>query len=95
MKEKIIAEELYQATPEKFAIFRDWKRVDTKIREFENKSNIKTFIFLFGETEGLRLCKHFKYDCDSRFSKLTTYLLTEQYNDLLTNIFYNDELFII
>ena len=95
MKKKIIADELYEASPEKFTILRDWSQVDTKIREFENKSNLKTFIFLFGEKEGLRLCEHFKYDCDGKFYKLTTYLLTEQYNDLLVNIFYNDSLFVI
>ena len=93
--EKIIAEDLYKTSPDKFKIFRDWGDVNRKVIDFENKSNLKTFQFIFGEEEGLRLCGHFKNDCDSNLMKLRTYLVNDQFNDLLVNIYYNENLFII
>ena len=91
---KIIAEELHKTEPDKFKIFREWGSVNNKIKDFENKANLKTFKYLFGE-DGQRLCEHFKYDCETNVNKLKTYLKYEQYNDLLVNIYYNDNLFII
>lgn len=93
--EKIIAEEYYKTNPEDFDIFRQWGNVNEKVREFETKCTLKTFEFMFGKEEGLRLMKHFRNDCDSNLLKFRTYLVVEQFNDLLINIYYNKNLYII
>lgn len=93
--EKIIAEELYKTDPEKFEIFRKWGSVNEKIHNFEIKANLKTFQLFFDEEEGERLYKHIKINCGDSLIMLRKYLLPEQFNDLLVNIYYNEYLFII
>ena len=92
---KIISEELYEREPNKFDVFRAYGKVNQKIIEFKNKGKLSTFIYLFGDEEGVRLCRHFVEDCNKDYNKFRTYLTVEQSNDLLVNIYYNEFLYIM
>lgn len=92
---KIIAKELYKQDPDKFKIFREYTSVRDKIINFNNKANLSVFQYLFGEEEGERLWGHFCYMCDRKYDEFIRYLVPDQANDLLVNIYYNEKLFII
>jgi len=87
--EKLIAKDLYYSTPEKLDIFKKWGAVNDAIIKFQNCSNVNVFKFIFGDSDGERLWENFVTRCDRRFDKFRTFLVTEQINDLLVNIYYN------
>jgi hypothetical protein len=67
---------------------RSWNQIDEKITNFCNTSSLKTFEKLFGESEGNRLMNHFVKDCQRKdFKKFRTYLISEQWNYLITYIY--------
>jgi len=91
---KIIAEDLYSESPDKFKVFREWGAVNASVTKFLYNATPKTFIFLFGEDEGMRLWGHFCNDCNRKdFTLFKTYLSSTQFNDLLVNIHYNELIF--
>ena len=93
MGELLIYTEVFEREPEKFEIFRTWGTVEAKIIKFQNKATLRTFVLLY-ESDGMRLLKHFKNDCQGNFRKFETYLTREQYNTTLLNIVYNHDFFI-
>jgi hypothetical protein len=70
----------------KFGEVRSWVYFQERIRKFRNNHNLTTFEEIFGEAEGLRLFRHYRFDCDYNFDKFLTYLRPEQKNLLLPYI---------
>jgi hypothetical protein len=90
--EKIIAQDFIENDRDKLEIFINWAKVNDAIIKFQNNSNLSVFQFLF-ENDGERLWKHFCNDCDRKVQKFLTYLVVDQSNDLLINIYYNKDLY--
>jgi len=93
--EKIIAKDFYVTNPDKFKVFREWGEVDRKITKFQNYANLKVFKFLFGDEEGERLWKHFVIDCNRTFRIFRTYLTDNQFDDIMVNIYYSENMYSI
>lgn len=90
--EKIIATELHQNEPDKVKIFSQWGAVNESVKKFQNQCSLSTLKYLYGD-EGERLWELFTGRCNRKFDEFVKCLITEQYNDLLVNIHYNETLY--
>ena len=89
---KITVENVMADDPMK--VLQQWRIVNDKITIFINVANPRVYMFIFGESEGMRLWEHFVNNCDRHdFQKFMTYLTSEQYNDLMINLYYNDGMY--
>jgi hypothetical protein len=82
----------FNLSEDKFQEVRHWVYFQERIKKFRNNDNLKPLQELFGYDEGLRLFRHYRFDCDYNFDKFLTYLRPEQKNILLPYIVKNYEL---
>lgn len=82
----------FNLTESQYTELRDWVKFTARIKSFCNNSNIETFKEIFGDSEGERLFRHFRQDCNHDFIKFMTYLTAEDKNKLLPYIARNYEL---
>lgn len=64
---------------------RTWRRVQDRVKSFQNKANVNTFKDIFG-IHGEKLFLHFRTQCSNDYQKFNTYLDVEQHNLLLAHI---------
>jgi hypothetical protein len=73
-------------TTEDRAMFTHWAKYNSKIIQFENYANNQLFVDIFGHLEGSRLWPSFVNRCDRKYTKLLTYLNTDQQTVLNVNL---------
>lgn len=93
--EKIIAKDLFNNSPDKLKIFKEWGEINRTIIKFQNNANLNVFKFIFGDNEGERLWNCFVLRCNRKFDEFNTFLIPEQINDLLVNIYYNENMYFL
>lgn len=82
----------FNLTESQFTELRDWVKFNVRVKKFCNNSNLDTFKEIFGDSEGERLFRHFRFNCNHNFIEFMTYLTNGDNNKILPYIARNYEL---
>lgn len=84
---------IHTITHEQLKTLHTYHSVDDSVVRFENNCKLSTFIYLFGDNEGNRLWEHFVAKCNRTWKLFKTYLVSEQFNAVIINAYFNDSLY--